>query len=97
MRGPGIEAKVAFLRRPEAYAEKPRSVEVVETHMSWVFLTERHAYKLKKPVRYDSLDFRTPELRRWDCMEELRLNRRLRYSQKLWTAPRMRRAAYPSA
>ena len=77
VRGPGIEAKVAFLRRPEAYAEKPRSVEVVETHMSWVFLTERHAYKLKKPVRYDSLDFSTPELRRRDCEAEVRLNRRL--------------------
>ncbi|HSD26332.1 MAG TPA: hypothetical protein VLL75_03460 [Vicinamibacteria bacterium] len=77
MSGPGIEAKVAFLRRPEAYAEKPGSVEVVETHMSWVFLTERHAYKLKKPVRYDSLDFSTPELRRRDCEAEVRLNRRL--------------------
>ena len=77
VRGPGIEAKVAFLRRPEAYAEKPRSVEVVETHMSWVFLTERHAYKLKKPVRYDSLDFSTLELRRRDCEAEVRLNRRL--------------------
>jgi predicted phosphoribosyltransferase/aminoglycoside phosphotransferase family enzyme len=73
----GIEAKVAFLRRPEAYPEKPRAVEAVETHMSWVFLTERHAYKLKKPVHYDGLDFRTPELRRLDCEEELRLNRRL--------------------
>jgi aminoglycoside phosphotransferase family enzyme len=77
VREPGIEAKVAFLRRPEAYAEKPRSVEVVETHMSWVFLTERHAYKLKKPVRYDSLDFSTLALRRRDCEEEVRLNRRL--------------------
>jgi aminoglycoside phosphotransferase family enzyme len=77
MSDPGLEAKVAFLRRPEAYAERPCRVEVVETHMSCVFLTERHAYKLKKPVRYDSLDFRTPELRRWDCAEEVRLNRRL--------------------
>jgi aminoglycoside phosphotransferase family enzyme len=76
-RDPGTEAKVAFLRRPEAYAERPRRVDVVQTHMSWVFLTDRHAYKLKKPVRYDSLDFRTPELRRWDCTEEVRLNRRL--------------------
>ena len=77
MRGPGIEAKVAFLRRPESYAEKPHRVEVVETHLSWVFLTDRHAYKLKKPVRYDSLDFSTPELRRADCEAEVRLNRRL--------------------
>ena len=74
---PGIETKVAFLRRPEAYPEKPRTVEVVETHMSWVFLTEHHAFKLKKPVRYDSLDFSTLELRKHDCEEEVRLNRRL--------------------
>lgn len=75
---PGIEAKVAFLGRPEAYPETPRAVEIVETHLSWVFLTDRHAYKLKKPVRYDhSPDFSTPELRRRDCDEEVRLNRRL--------------------
>lgn len=77
MSAPDIEAKVAFLSRPAAYPEAPRSVERVETHMSWVFLTDRHAYKLKKPVRYDSLDFSSLELRRLDCEEEVRLNRRL--------------------
>lgn len=77
MSEPGIEAKVAFLRRPEAYPERPESVEVVETHMSWVFLIERDVYKLKKPVRWDSLDFSTPALRKRDCEEEVRLNRRL--------------------
>jgi aminoglycoside phosphotransferase family enzyme len=45
--------------------------------MSWVFLTDRHAYKLKKPVRYDYLDFSTLAARHWDCTEEVRLNRRL--------------------
>jgi aminoglycoside phosphotransferase family enzyme len=75
--GPGIEATVAFLRRREAYPEKPYRVEVVETHMSWVFLTEQFVYKLKKPVRWDSLNFSTPELRRRNCEEEVRLNRRL--------------------
>lgn len=73
----GTEAKVAFLLRPESYAEGTGRVDVVETHMSWVFLTDRHAYKLKKPVRYEGLDFRTPELRRLSCTEEVRLNRRL--------------------
>jgi len=52
-------------------------VEVVQTHMSCVFLTDRHAWKLKKPVRHDYLDFSTLEARRADCEEELRLNRRL--------------------
>jgi len=45
--------------------------------MSWVFLTERFAYKLKKPVRYELLDFRTIETRQYFCEEEVRLNRRL--------------------
>jgi aminoglycoside phosphotransferase family enzyme len=45
--------------------------------MSWVFLTSRHAYKLKKPIRFDDLDLSTPRLRRHSCEEEVRLNRRL--------------------
>jgi len=72
-----LRAKVAFLSAPGSYPEKPAAVEVVQTHMSCVFLTDRHAYKLKKPVRYDFLDFSTLEARRVDCEEELRLNRRL--------------------
>ena len=72
-----LEAKLAFLKRPEAYPEAGSQVEAVETHMSWVFLTAGHAYKLKKPVRYVYLDFSTVEARRLDCDEEVRLNRRL--------------------
>jgi aminoglycoside phosphotransferase family enzyme len=68
---------VAFLRRPESYPNRPQGVETVETHMSWVFLTDTHAYKLKKPVRYDFLDFSTLAARQQDCAEEVRLNRRL--------------------
>lgn len=45
--------------------------------MSWVFLTDRYAYKLKKPVRYAFLDYSTVELRRRNCAEEVRLNARL--------------------
>ncbi len=72
-----LEAKLGLLGRPDAYPEAPSRVEAVETHMSWVFLTDSHAYKLKKPVRYDYLDFSTVEARRLDCEAELRLNRRL--------------------
>ncbi len=72
-----LREKVSYLSRPESYPEKPAAVEVVQTHMSCVFLTEHHAWKLKKPVRYDFLDFSTLEARRADCEEELRLNRRL--------------------
>jgi len=68
---------VRFLRQPEAYPDATARVDVVETHMSFVFLTERRAYKLKKPVRFDGLDFLTTERRRRCCEAELRLNRRL--------------------
>jgi len=72
-----LDAKVDFLRRPAAYPERPAQVDVVETHISWVFLTPRFAYKLKKPVRQPYLDFRTLDARHQDCRQEVRLNRRL--------------------
>ena len=69
--------KVAALGRSDLYRDETAAVACMETHMSWVFLTERYAYKLKKPVRYEYLDFSTPALRRFNCEEEIRLNRRL--------------------
>jgi aminoglycoside phosphotransferase family enzyme len=45
--------------------------------MSWLFLTEQYAYKLKKPVRRNEIDHRTLAMRRLSCKRELRLNRRL--------------------
>jgi aminoglycoside phosphotransferase family enzyme len=72
-----LAVKVALLSRPASYPEPTTHVEVRETHMSWVFLTERYAYKLKKPMRYPYLDFSTLARRRHNCEEEVRLNRRL--------------------
>ena len=62
-------------------------LDVIETHMSWVFLTDRFAYKLKKPVAYDYLDFSTIEARHHFCQEEMRLNRRLAASVYLGLIP----------
>jgi len=64
------------LLRPGAWPGGEGTVEVVETHISWVFLVGGLAYKVKKPVRLDFLDFSTMALRRHFCQEELRLNRR---------------------
>ncbi len=73
--------KVQFLRQPASYydglVDGAGRVDVIETHMSWVFLTERYVYKLKKPVRYEFLDFSTLSARYQDCQAELQLNRRL--------------------
>jgi len=52
-----------------------------------VFLTERHAYKLKKPVRLAFLDFSTLEARERDCRVEVRLNRRLAAETYLGVVP----------
>lgn len=73
----GLEEKVTFLKQSVAYADAPDTVEAVETHMAWIFLTDRHAYKLKKPIVFEELDFTTVERRHWACAEEVRLNRRL--------------------
>lgn len=63
--------------KPSAYPVPTDTVELVQTHVSWIFLTDTHAFKLKKPVNFGFLDFSTVELRRFYCFEELRLNRRL--------------------
>ena len=75
--GPGEAEKVAFLARPGSYAHRTGSVDVVETHMSWVFLAGPRVFKMKKPVKTRFLDFATLERRRQAVADELRLNRRL--------------------
>ncbi len=49
-------------------------VEQRETHASWVFLAGPFAYKIKKPVKLEFLDYSTPALRRAACHEEVRVN-----------------------
>lgn len=51
--------------------------ELVQTHASWVILTEDFAYKIKKPVNFGFLDYSTLEKRRENCLREVELNRRL--------------------
>jgi hypothetical protein len=68
---------VRSLLRPEAYPDQVASVELVETHISYLFLTGQHVYKVKKAVDYGFLDFTTREQRRYYCHHEVALNRRL--------------------
>ena len=51
--------------------------ELVETHISWVFLGDSFVYKIKKPIHYSFLDFSTIEKRKYYCEREIELNRRL--------------------
>ncbi len=84
---PGLAEKVAVLSRSDSYPGQVGRVQTMETHMSWVFLTDRHAYKLKKPVRLAFLDFSTVQARERDCREEIRLNRRLASDTYLGVVP----------
>ena len=59
-----------------AYPHPVGPIKLIETHISWVFLTGPFAYKVKKPCKLEFLDFSTLERRRHFCAEEIRLNRR---------------------
>ncbi len=74
---PALAEKVAFLTRGESYPDVTRQVTVIETHFAYVFLTDRLAYKLKKPRRYPLVDLSSTESRRQAVEEEIRLNSEL--------------------
>lgn len=67
---------VAALRDPNRYPVIPSSVQLIETHISWVLLAGDFAYKIKKALDLGFLDYSTLESRRFCCDEEVRLNRR---------------------
>ena len=64
------------LLNPDCYPHPVESVELVETHISWVLLAGDRVYKLKKPLDLGFLDFSTLARRRFFCEEEIRLNQR---------------------
>jgi len=61
---------------PAAYPHPVTEVRLVETHISWVFLTGRIVYKVKKPCALGFLDFSTLDRRLRCCREEVRLSGR---------------------
>ena len=68
---------VEALMNPRAYDEEAISIEMIQTHISYVFLTGNFVYKVKKAIDLGFLDFTTLEKRRFFCQNELELNRRL--------------------
>lgn len=73
-----LSGQRALIQRLAALLEKENAqVSKFETHISWVLVGDQFAYKFKKAVHFDFLDFSTLEARRFYCDEELRLNRRL--------------------
>ena len=71
-----LEALIGGMSDPAVYPHKPASVEVIQTHISVVFLAGKFVYKVKKPVNLGFLDFTTLERRRYFCEQEVKLNSR---------------------
>lgn len=78
---------VDALMKPEAYDEVVQKVELLQTHISFVFLAGDYVYKIKKPVDFGFLDFTTLEKRKYFCERELELNRRLTEDMYLEVVP----------
>ena len=78
---------VEALLKPEAYEEFPGQIELMQTHISFVFLTENFVYKVKKAVDLGFLDFTTLEKRHYFCEKELEINRTLCENMYLEVVP----------
>jgi aminoglycoside phosphotransferase family enzyme/predicted kinase len=75
----GLAQATLLVNALRAQLQSPgqQTVELIETHLSWVLLTPQRAYKIKKPVVLPFADFRTLSMRQHFCAEEVRLNQRL--------------------
>jgi len=87
---------ISALLEPSRYPHAVQSVELIETHISWLLLAGEFAYKIKKPITLPFLDYGTLAKRRRCCAQELRLNRRYAADIYLNIVPITGTAADPS-
>lgn len=59
---------VELLSHRDAYSDRCKSLSIVETHAARVFLTDRHACKLKKRVKMPFRDFTSLSAREGDLL-----------------------------
>ncbi|MCW9014934.1 MAG: AAA family ATPase [Gammaproteobacteria bacterium] len=71
------DSLIRSLQNPSIYPHDTDQFQMIETHISWVFLCGPYAYKIKKALNLGFLDFTTLDKRKFYCEEELRLNGRL--------------------
>jgi hypothetical protein len=74
--GNGQDDVIAFLRNPASYGPGIDRVDVIDTHISKIFLAGDRVFKLKRAVTYPYLDFSIKEQRHRACKAELAFNRR---------------------
>jgi len=78
----GLDDLMRGLSSPSIYPHHPDSVEVIQTHISVVFIAGEFVYKIKKPVNFGFLDFTTLDKRKHFCRQEVVLNSR--FSEDLY-------------
>ena len=74
---PQLPEIVQMLLDPKVYPHSPKHVELGQTQMSFIILTDDYVYKIKKPVNLGYLDYTTLDKRHFYCQKEVELNRRL--------------------
>ena len=72
-----MQSIVEALLKPQAYPFRLQKIELIQTQMSFIFLTGDYVYKVKKPVNLGYLDYTTLDKRHFFCHQEIELNRRL--------------------
>lgn len=65
---------IRALLQPEAYPHPTGRISLIQTHISYVFLSDEFVYKIKKPVNFGFLDYSTLIKRRFYCHREVELN-----------------------
>ena len=65
------------LMKRKAFPDSAQKLELIETHISWVILTDNFAFKIKKPVQFTFLNFSSLSHRAYYCQKEVELNQRL--------------------
>jgi aminoglycoside phosphotransferase family enzyme/predicted kinase len=87
---PVLTDLLTALQQPSCYPHHPERVEMLQTHISAVFLAGEEVYKLKKPAHFSFLDYSTLAQRHYYCQEEVRLNHRLAPTVYLGVVPVLR-------
>lgn len=82
-----IDQLIEALKKPKNYPHSITRITLIETHISWVFLTGEYVYKIKKPINLGFLDFSSLEKRHQYCDLELALNKRLAPNYYLQVIP----------
>jgi aminoglycoside phosphotransferase family enzyme/predicted kinase len=86
-----IASLIAELSKPEIYPCHVERLELRQTHISVICLTDDVVYKIRKSVKFSFLDFSTLAQRRFDCEREVELNQRLAPDVYLGIVPIVRR------